>query len=50
MLIPKKYEIIYSKSHIMAPESTKVPKLGHYFSKQGKFFSGNRINKKLLDF
>jgi hypothetical protein len=34
----------------MAPESSKVPKLGPFFSKQEKIFSGNRIGKKLLDF
>ena len=34
----------------MAPETSKVPKLGPFFSKQGKFFSRNRIDKKLLDF
>ena len=50
MLIPKKHERKKFDSHIMAPESSKVPKLGPFFSKQGKFFSGNRIGKKLLDF
>ena len=46
----KKYKRNNFDSHIMAPESSKVPKLGHFFSKQGNFFSGNRIDKKLLNF
>jgi hypothetical protein len=50
MLIPKIYKIINLDSHMMAPESSKVPKLGLFFSKQGKIFSRNRIAKKLLDF
>jgi hypothetical protein len=49
-LLLKKYKRNNFDSHIMAPESSKVPKLGHFFSKQGNFFSGNRIDKKLLDF
>jgi hypothetical protein len=50
MLLLKKYKRMNSDSHMMAQESSKVPKLGHLFSKQGKFFSRNRIDKKLLDF
>jgi hypothetical protein len=50
MLIPKIYKKINFDSHIMAPESNKVPKSGHFFSKQGKFCSRNQIDKKLLDF
>ena len=34
----------------MAPESREGTQLGHFFSKQGKFFSRNRIAKKLLQF
>jgi hypothetical protein len=46
MLVPKIYKIINLDSHIMAPESSRDPKLGHIFSKQGKNFSRERINKK----
>ena len=50
MLIPKIYERIILDSHMTVPESSEVPKSGHLFSKKGKFFSRNRIDKKLLDF
>ena len=50
MLIPKIYKRISLDSRTMAQESSKVPKSGHFFSKQGKNFSRNRIDKKLLDF
>jgi hypothetical protein len=33
----------------MTPESSKGTKLGHFFSKQGKIFSTDRIAKKLLE-
>ena len=34
----------------MAPESREGTQLGHFFSKHGKFFSRDRIAKKLLQF
>jgi hypothetical protein len=34
----------------MAPESREGTQLGHFFSKQGKFFFRDRIAKKLLQF
>jgi|SaaInlStandDraft_1057018.scaffolds.fasta_scaffold617553_1 hypothetical protein len=50
MLLLKKYKIMNSNSHMMAQESSKVPKLEHFFFKQGKFFPRNRIDEKLFDF
>jgi hypothetical protein len=38
------------RGHIMAPESREGTQLGHFFSKQGKFFFRDRIAKKLLQF